>query len=235
MSASSERDIDNMTNQWGEEENEEIEREMAAAAQQPNSTSGPRPGDKMQDGTGYTDPADASDASKAITYTRYVSHYCPATRTTIGPLASTEPCPHCKATWPARAKVYLVQRHAMDGSIMSGDVFCHVTERWTMNVNGSSNEQERRYNLPRYFIHGEEFNFGYDGSGPADLALSILGDFFGEAPTKSEFCGGIAQCVNYHQSFKFYWVGYSKQHVEEFEISSVEIEHWLSLGAPYHK
>ena len=44
---------------------------------------------------------------------------------------------------------------------------------------------------------------GYAGSGPADLALSILADFFGEHPSHREIYLGLAKCVKFHQKFKF--------------------------------
>ena len=41
--------------------------------------------------------------------------------------------------------------------------------------------------LKHVMFHSPEgFSWGYHGSGPADLALSILADFFNENPTREE-------------------------------------------------
>jgi hypothetical protein len=45
--------------------------------------------------------------------------------------------------------------------------------------------------------------WGYAGSGPADLALSILADFFGEQPSHRDIYFGLGKCVRLHQRFKF--------------------------------
>ena len=57
------------------------------------------------------------------------------------------------------------------------------------------------------------FNFGYGGSGPADLALSILWDYFGAEPH--------ASC---YQDFKSEFVAGWK---DEWEITQTEIREWL--------
>ncbi len=53
------------------------------------------------------------------------------------------------------------------------------------------------------FHSPDGFEWGYGGSGPADLALSILADFFGENPTKKQLMEGSARCVQKHQEFKW--------------------------------
>lgn len=50
------------------------------------------------------------------------------------------------------------------------------------------------------------FEYGFAGSGPADLALSILADHLGERPTKREIYHGICSCWRYHQKFKFQFI-----------------------------
>jgi len=57
------------------------------------------------------------------------------------------------------------------------------------------------------------FNWGYGGSGPADLARSILWDFIGSEPDP-----------NLYQDFKFHFVSGWK---DTWEITSEEIQNWM--------
>ena len=50
------------------------------------------------------------------------------------------------------------------------------------------------------------FEWGYGGSGPADLSLSILAHHFGETPTKEQIEWGWCLCWLYHQDFKWQFV-----------------------------
>ena len=59
------------------------------------------------------------------------------------------------------------------------------------------------------------FNWGYAGSGPAQLALAILFDYFGDA-RKAEIL---------HQAFKFAFVSRFK---DNWELTGDEIEAWLA-------
>lgn len=47
------------------------------------------------------------------------------------------------------------------------------------------------------------FEWGYGGSGPADLALSILADALGEHPTSQEIGEGTSLAWRQHQAFKW--------------------------------
>ena len=47
------------------------------------------------------------------------------------------------------------------------------------------------------------FSWGYGGSGPADLALSILADHLGENPTENDLYHGRPRCWQLHQPFKW--------------------------------
>lgn len=58
------------------------------------------------------------------------------------------------------------------------------------------------------------FEWGYGGSGPADLALSILADLY-DMETANE----------YYQEFKFQFIASLKRN--EWEISEREIADWL--------
>ena len=65
----------------------------------------------------------------------------------------------------------------------------------------------------RIYHSPDGFNWGYGGSGPADLARSILWDFIGAEPTPGLY-----------QDFKFHFVSGWK---DKWEITSEEIQNWL--------
>ncbi len=69
-------------------------------------------------------------------------------------------------------------------------------------------------------------NWGYGGSGPADLALSILAHYFNERPQpqSKRFLYGEYQCWQYHQRFKWDFVSAWK---DNWTISTDEITTWL--------
>jgi hypothetical protein len=66
--------------------------------------------------------------------------------------------------------------------------------------------------------------WGYPGSGPADLALSILADYFGESLVDRRRIDRT-RAWRLHQQFKHDWVaGFD----DEWEISAAEIERWIA-------
>ena len=65
----------------------------------------------------------------------------------------------------------------------------------------------------RVYHSPDGFNWGYGGSGPADLAISILWDFIGTKPTPGLY-----------QDFKSHFVAGWK---DTWEITSEEIQNWL--------
>jgi hypothetical protein len=92
--------------------------------------------------------------------------------------------------------------------------------------------------------------WGYLGSGPADLALSILADWFGESPTEKELRMGSMEipddallaakttdqmdqlwsrsriwCVHYHQHFKEAFIG--KMPKEGWSLEGRVISAWV--------
>ena len=68
--------------------------------------------------------------------------------------------------------------------------------------------------LTHHIYHSPDgFNWGYGGSGPADLARSILWDFIGAEPTPGLY-----------QDFKFHFVSGWK---DVWEITSEEIQNWM--------
>lgn len=68
--------------------------------------------------------------------------------------------------------------------------------------------------------------FGYGGSGPADTALSILCDFFGERPSKLDLDYGIFLAARLYQFFKWDFVA-TADHLD-FEITSAQIADFLT-------
>jgi len=60
------------------------------------------------------------------------------------------------------------------------------------------------------------FNFGYGGSGPADLARSILWNFLGKEPSRILY-----------MDFKTRFVARWK---DKWEITSLEIQSWIDSG-----
>ena len=68
--------------------------------------------------------------------------------------------------------------------------------------------------------HSNEFEFGYGGSGPAELALAILADWFGERISIANMHeSSIAWDL--HQEFK--WRFIATQFEDEFEIDEMEL------------
>lgn len=65
----------------------------------------------------------------------------------------------------------------------------------------------------RVYHSPDGFNWGYGGSGPADLVRSILWEHLGKEPSHS-LC----------QDFKFHFVSGWK---DEWEITSEEIQNWI--------
>jgi hypothetical protein len=75
------------------------------------------------------------------------------------------------------------------------------------------------------------FSWGYGGSGPADLALSILADHFGENPTENDLYHGRPRSWQLHQPFKWRFIA-NLPMGDIFELHSTQIERWLADQAP---
>ncbi len=109
----------------------------------------------------------------------------------------------------------------------------------------------QREPLKHRVIHSPNgFEWGYEGSGPADLALSIMADWLGEDPTPKELSQGRLEitdemfkaatsedeiqglidraslwCVRYHQKFKHDFV--AKMDKETWKLEGGEIAAWV--------
>jgi hypothetical protein len=79
-----------------------------------------------------------------------------------------------------------------------------------------------------YHSPARGFNWGYSGSGPADLALSILADYFGEkqSPRQARVfdVSTVPQAWKNHQAFKWSFVIHWN---DEWMIDSDVIASWL--------
>jgi len=71
---------------------------------------------------------------------------------------------------------------------------------------------------------GYEWNYG--GSGSADLALSILADYFGERPGHDQLYHGEPRCWKLHQAFK--WAHIATQPYEGFRLPERTVAAWVS-------
>ena len=86
------------------------------------------------------------------------------------------------------------------------------------------------YQLRHIVYHSPDgFAWGYGGSGPADLALSILADHLGECSAGEDPWLGNPQCWRYYQPFKFDFVANWPMDVP-FELHSEEIDAWLGAA-----
>lgn len=85
------------------------------------------------------------------------------------------------------------------------------------NPNGSAALISPARSLKVFNHSPDGFEFGYGGSGPAQLALAILLRFFGDEDERA---------VALHQDFK--WKFISGQRGDGFEISAAEIAEWVA-------
>jgi hypothetical protein len=70
------------------------------------------------------------------------------------------------------------------------------------------------------------FAWGYEGSGPADLAMSLLCDVLGERPSKRQLIYGQFKAYPHHQDFERQIV--AKWNLSDgFQINGKEVIDWL--------
>jgi hypothetical protein len=92
---------------------------------------------------------------------------------------------------------------------------------------------DEEYPLVKCGNHGSEFNYGYPGSGPADLAWSILANYFNESNlTLAEQRSGEYLSVKLHQDFKTFAIEPLDQKINSHEIGSTVIQLWLKEKLP---
>jgi len=86
------------------------------------------------------------------------------------------------------------------------------------------------YRLAHIVLHSPTgYEWAYGGSGPADLALSILADHFGEHPTDRPAIFATRAWAH-HQRFK--WDVIAPAHYVGFVLYTSDIIHWLTQPAP---
>jgi hypothetical protein len=79
--------------------------------------------------------------------------------------------------------------------------------------------------LRTYGYHDSSLEWGSGGSGPSELALAILLDYFDELPTIPELYLGATKAQRYHQDFK--WAFIAGLEPISWEITGEEIRSWL--------
>ena len=92
--------------------------------------------------------------------------------------------------------------------------------------------RRRLRHIPFHSATKGDLNWGYGGSGPADLALAILVDYFHEhAPSKGYRAGAAcntwmttSRAWKLHQDFKWRFVA---TFADEWELYDTQIEQWL--------
>lgn len=101
----------------------------------------------------------------------------------------------------------------------------YMGTRWLggLGVFVVENQSSRR--LPHVVLHSPDgYEWGYAGSGPADLALSILADYFGE-PAQTVKEGRNSKAYRLHQSFKDKFLTNADK--LNLKITSEQIVDWL--------
>jgi len=84
--------------------------------------------------------------------------------------------------------------------------------------------------------HSNDLSWGFNGSNPADLALSILADYFGEDQITGDWLrlppsGPQPKCWFYHQDFKRDITSGLPQGAP-WQIDSDVIDQWLTTEPP---
>ncbi|MBI3798036.1 MAG: hypothetical protein HY268_13850 [Deltaproteobacteria bacterium] len=120
------------------------------------------------------------------------------------------------------AKIYTGKRE--NDTVIAVEVIIHQS--------GNKVRKRKLRHIPFHSPTRGDLNWGYGGSGPADLALAILVDYFRErAPSKGY--KALAECNNWmvksrawklHQDFKWRFVA---KFEDEWELYDSQIQAWL--------
>lgn len=128
-------------------------------------------------------------------------------------------------------KTYIAQRPADDEI---GDCRVFVEDDGVTLQNFAPNQmpssaligRPQPHPLHHVKLHSEGFEWGYSGSGPADLALSILADHLGERPSRRQLHHGECRCWPLHQAFKRAFIAGAPH--AGFKVTGTQIDDWLS-------
>lgn len=117
----------------------------------------------------------------------------------------------------ASMKTYTVKR------LDNGKLICHVTRYHT-----GPEAHHVVTNLFHLVYHSPDgFETGYGGSGPSELALSILADYFDERAAMQPASGRL-KCWAIHQIFRDKFIAPNKlEDGEEYTIAEEEIIAWI--------
>jgi hypothetical protein len=123
------------------------------------------------------------------------------------------------ANHPDDGNVYIIERNGQSAKV-TAEVVTYLGSRAIT-----------REPLTHVIVHSPDgFETGYGGSGPADLALSILADHFHERQTVIEATRFENACCprawKLHQDFKWHFIAKGAAW-GGFRITSREIEDWL--------
>lgn len=110
--------------------------------------------------------------------------------------------------------VYLITREGADPKDTTAKVTVLVAE----------NDETKKVK-PFLFHSPTGINFGYGGSGPADLALTILVNYLDEHPTQTELRNGDFRAWRLHQKFKNRFI--APQKGLSFSLAGYEIDQFL--------
>lgn len=107
-------------------------------------------------------------------------------------------------------------------------IFLEGAESQTVRVLEGSRERP----LKHIHYHSQDFSWGYNGSGPADLALAILADHFEEDPDAvlaavRSMWAPRSKAVRLYQDFKSAFIANAPPLV--FRVSTPAIDRWLEL------
>lgn len=126
----------------------------------------------------------------------------------------------------AERRRYVVRREAMTRDELFargwGETDLH-TRPWPAAVHAYVIEPDGAERPLAHVVHHspDGLEYGYGGSGPADLARSILIDFFGlhRAPDRLP--------ISYYQEFKRQFIATADRNVNSLEISGAAIAAWV--------
>jgi hypothetical protein len=96
---------------------------------------------------------------------------------------------------------------------------------WTVHAYAVARSGKERP-VAHFELHSEEFEFGYGGSGPAELARCLLIDWFGLHDAAARDPKHVGVPVDYG-AFKRHFIASMSQDEREFSIDATAIQAWV--------